>query len=606
MTTHFIPLDIPSLHQAYRDQTLTPSQVLEYIVERSAGYQDHNIWIQQLSVQQLEPYLARLNDYQVDQLPLYGIPFAIKDNIDLAGIDTTAGCEAYRYRPDDSAHIVQQLIAAGAIPIGKTNMDQFATGLVGTRSPEPWGPCRNAINPELISGGSSSGSAVAVALGLVSFSLGTDTAGSGRVPAMLNNIVGHKPSRGLLSMSGVVPACRSLDCPSIFALTAADVKRVFDITAHYDEHDSYARPNPYANSARNWGTPSYAPVIGVPLAENLDFFANQGGEQLFWQTVETWKNLGATIVNIDIAPLLEAAKLLYSGPWVAERYTVLRDLIDQTPDAVHPVVRGIVESAKHKTAVETFEYEYQMQDYRRMAQLMFDDIDFLLSPTAPTTYTINELLENPVELNSIMGYYTNYLNLLDLAGTAIPAGFASDGRPFGVTLIAPAMQDQVLLSYAHQWQGHHTDLALGALEYYPELPPAPDVEFSDTITLAVCGAHLSGMPLNWQLTERQAHLLEKTTSSDCYRLYALAGGPPYRPGLIRSEKGALIDIELWQMPIENFGSFVAGIPAPLGIGKIETVNGDWVTSFICEPYAVAEAKDITEFGSWRAYVESID
>ena len=604
MPNQFIPLDIESLHSAYANKTLTPAELVSYILQRCEQYQDRNIWIEQLSLSQIEPYLKSIETKSAAELPLYGIPFAIKDNIDLAGIDTTAACEEFRYTPDQDAYIVACLIQAGAIPIGKTNMDQFATGLVGTRSPEPWGACKNAIDPSLISGGSSSGSAVAVALGLVSFALGTDTAGSGRVPAMLNNIVGHKPSRCLFSMSGVVPACRTLDCPSVLALTVGDAQRVFDVAADYDAEDSYARKNPYANSKRYWGTPNSAPKIAVPLKENLNFFDNVGGEKLFWESIDKWHELGAEIVEIDISPLLEAAKLLYSGPWVAERYAATEKLMENTPNVVHPVVRDIIASAKGKTAVETFQYEYQKQAYRRLAQQIFESIDFLISPTAPRTYTIDEMLSNPIELNSIMGHYTNYLNLLDLAGTSVPAGFSSEGLPFGITLIAPAMQDQALLSYAHQWQSA-LNLNVGALDYCPTLREAPSVNFDNSILVAVCGAHLSGMPLNWQLLERGASLVETTTTSENYKFYALAGGPPFRPGLVRADDGASIDIEVWQMPAENFGSFVTNIPAPLGIGKVETSAGEWVSSFICEPYGLDGAKEITHLKSWRAYIESL-
>jgi len=603
MQDTFIPLDIPSLQFAYASRTLTPNDVVDYIIRRAADYRSHNIWITQLSKGQIQPYLDRLKDKNSDDLPLYGIPFAIKDNIDLANIDTTAGCEAFRYTPHEDAFIVRCLIAAGAIPIGKTNLDQFATGLVGTRSPEPWGPCKNSINPDYISGGSSSGSAVAVALGLVSFSLGTDTAGSGRVPAMLNNIVGHKPSKGLFSMMGVVPACRSLDCPSVFALSAYDAKTVFDVASTFDARDGYARRKPYANRARHWGKLA-APIIGVPSDANLKFFGNDDAQALFTQAIEKWKSLGATIREVDISDLLDAAKLLYEGPWVAERYAAIEELIENQPEKIHPVVREIIQTGAGKTAVDAFQYEYKMQDYRRLSEQLFADLDFLLSPTAPTSYTIDEMLDNPIQLNSNMGFYTNYMNLLDLAGTAIPAGFMQNGLPFGITLIAPAMHDQRLLSYAHQWQQHLT-LNAGALSYSPILADAPLVTVHDTIKIAVCGAHLEGMPLNWQLTERDAVLLEKTKSSESYQLYALPGGPPYRPGLKRvSQAGCKIEIEIWEMPAENFGTFVANIPAPLGIGKVETENGEWLTSFICESYGFDQAIDISSFGGWRAYMAS--
>ena len=604
MNEKFIPLDIASLQAAYKSQSLKPRDVVDYVLQRSSEFEDHNIWITRLTLAQITPFLSALEGVNIDSLPLYGVPFAIKDNIDLANIDTTAACEAFRYTPDESAFLVQCLISAGAIPIGKTNMDQFATGLVGTRSPEPWGPCKNSINPEYISGGSSSGSAVAVALGLVSFSLGTDTAGSGRVPAMLNNIYGHKPSRGLFSMSGVVPACRSLDCPSVFSLTASDAKQVFDVASSFDVNDSYARRKPFSNGARQWGQPLKAPVIGVPMNANLNFFGDIDNQALFAQAIEKWASLGAEIVEVDMQPLLDAAKLLYEGPWVAERYAALESLIESQPEKMHEVVRGIVQGATGKTAVETFQYEYRMQDYRRISEQLFSGLDFLLSPTAPTMYTIDQVLDDPVTLNSNTGYYTNYMNLLDLAGTAVPAGFSDKGLPFGVTMVAPAMSDQKLLSYAHQWQ-LASNKKVGALDYKPTLTTANDLNFDDMIQVAVCGAHLQGMPLNWQLTERDAELVNVTKTSACYELYALEGDSPRRPGLKRVAQGTSIDIEIWQMPSENFGSFVAGIPAPLGIGKVECINGAWLTSFICEPYGFVNAQDISSFGGWRAYIASL-
>lgn len=604
MSQSFIPMDIPSLSKAYQDQQLTPRDVVNYVLERSELYKAHAIWITPLNASELEPYLANLEKQDATTLPLYGIPFAIKDNIDLDGIDTTAACEAFRYKAESSAHIVSCLIAAGAIPMGKTNMDQFATGLVGTRSPEPWGPCKSSINPDYISGGSSSGSAVAVALGLVSFSLGTDTAGSGRVPAMLNNIYGHKPSKGLFSMSGVVPACRTLDCPSVFALTAADAKQIFDVASAFDVTDSYARKKPFSNSHINWGVPSTQPVIGVPVADNLNFFGDTESEALFAKAIEQWQSLGATIKEVNIQPLLDAAKLLYEGPWVAERYAAIESLIVNQEEQLHPVVAGIVAGAAGKTAVETFQFEYRMQDYRRKTELMFDDLDFLLSPTAPTTYTIEQVLEDPVTLNSNMGYYTNYMNLLDLAGASVPAGFTGQGLPFGVTLIAPAMEDQKLLSFAHLWQ-QSLDQIVGALDYKPALVNAHQTEFKRTIQVAVCGAHLQGMPLNWQLTERGSVLIESTTTSAAYELYALAGDSPRRPGLKRVENGNSIDVEIWEMPSENFGSFVAAIPEPLGIGKVELESGDWLPSFICEPYGFDGAVNISKYGGWRAYIATL-
>lgn len=602
---NFVPT-IEAVKQGYASQTFSPRELFEYLLKKTTSFADRNIWIRQLSMDELEPYLSRLESSLPDSLPLYGIPFAIKDNIDLAGIPTTAACAEFSYVPEQSAFVVEALIQAGAIPMGKTNMDQFATGLVGTRSPAPWGPCRNAFDPEVISGGSSSGSAVAVSLGLVSFSLGTDTAGSGRVPAMLNNIYGLKPSRGLLSMSGVVPACRTLDCPSVFATSVADAETVFSVAAQKDSGDAYARANPFANGSRFFGEPAQAPIVGIPKPQQLEFFGEGSAQQLFADAIATWKELGATVREVDFEPLLRAAKLLYEGPWVAERYAAVESMLESQPDAIHEVVRGIIETARGKDAVAAFKAEYQLQECRAYTEQLFGEVDFLISPTAPRSYTITELLEDPVQLNSNMGHYTNYMNLLDLCGLAIPAGFMANGIPFGVTLVAPKFREMSLLNQALVWERTNA-LPLGATSHHSGEQPAHNpVSISQTIEVAVCGAHLSGMPLNWQLSERGATLLEETRSSENYRFYALKGGPVKRPGLVRNEaNGVSVLVELWSVPAVEFGSFVAAIPYPLGIGKLELADGRWVSGFICEGIGIDGADDISELGSWRDYIASL-
>ncbi len=601
----FVP-HIEAVAGLYRDGTCSVRELVSHLMEKAERYTDHNIWIRRLPLAELEPYLQRLELSTPDELPLYGVPFAIKDNIDLEGVDTTAACPEFAYHPEQSAFIVQRLVDAGAIPLGKTNMDQFATGLVGTRSPAPWGPCKNAFDPAVISGGSSAGSAVAVALGLVSFSLGTDTAGSGRVPAMLNNIFGLKPSRGLLSMSGIVPACRTLDCPSIFALCTADTQRVFSIAAAQDEHDAFSTTNPFSNTGRFFGETKHKPVIGVPEQDQLEFFGEQSAAGLFDEAVQTWKALGAEIVEVDFEPLLKAAKLLYDGPWVAERYAALESILKSQPEAVHDVVRGIVESARGKNAVDAFKAEYELQEYRAVAERLFEQVDFLLSPTAPRSYLIDELLEKPVELNSNMGYYTNYMNLLDLCGLALPAGFMANGIPFGVTLIAPRCRETALLSHAMSWEKQR-ELPMGASSKVYHSNPAPAaVPVGRQIQVAVCGAHLKGMPLNWQLAERGAQLVSETETSENYRFYALKGGPVKRPGLVRDEEnGCRIKVEVWSLPAQEFGSFVAAIPYPLGIGKLELATGEWVSGFICEGLGIEGAEDISAMGSWRTYIRSL-
>lgn len=595
-----IDLTISALREHYRRGDFTPAELMGQLRDRCAAHADRNIWIHLLSADEQAVYLAALQGKSLDALPLFGIPFAIKDNIDLAGVPTTAACAEYSYIPEKSAFVVERLLAAGAIPVGKTNLDQFATGLVGVRSPEPWGPCRNAFDPDYISGGSSSGSAVAVALGLASFSLGTDTAGSGRVPAAFNNLVGLKPTRGVLSSSGMVPACRTLDSISIFALDAGDAATVFAEVAAEDVADDYARPLtdslwPGLVTSKTWR-------VAVPLPEQLQFFGNRDGLPLFEKSIERLRELGAEIVLRDFSLFFDAAKMLYQGPWVAERYAAIKELVGARPEVLHPVIRQIIEPATRISAVESFSAEYQMQHYRRLANRFFDDVNFALTPTAGAIYRVDEVLANPIELNSNLGYYTNFMNLLDLAAIAMPAGFLSNGLPWGVTAFTQAGGDRALLSLCQRYlEGISHSLGVTGITpstcgqlVYPSS--------SDWIAVVVCGAHLSGYPLNHQLLSRKAIMLEATTTSANYRFYALAGGPPKRPGLVRvSEDGAAIDVEVWAVPKGEFGSFVAAIPAPLGIGKVELADGSWQPGFICEPCGIQGAEDITALGSWKNY-----
>ncbi len=594
-------MTIVALQAAYRSGTLTPAQLLDELLLRCESYAAHNVWITRLSRAQLQPYLDALEGHSPDTLPLYGVPFAIKDNIDLAGIPTTAGCAEFAYVPSDDAFVVAQLLKAGAIPLGKTNLDQFATGLVGVRS--PWGACRNSFNPAYISGGSSSGSAVAVALGLVTFALGTDTAGSGRVPAAFNNIVGLKPSKGLLSTHGVVPACRSLDCVSIFATTTDDAAQVFDIAAQFDAQDAFARPNRDTNR-RNDGVPAKSTFrFAIPQDEQLQFFGNASAQACFAATVETLEQLGGECQRVDFTPFLQAAKLLYEGPWVAERRIATAG-VDAA--AMLPVIRDILASQAEARAEDVFRAQYQLQAYYQQVQPLLEHFDCLFTPTAGTLYTIAEVDADPIRLNSHLGYYTNFMNLLDCSAVAMPAGFLENGLPFGVTLFSRAFSDNRLLSLANRWQ-QALQLPLGATGQ--TLPPssAKAAGVDDRIEVVVCGAHLQGLPLNWQLTERGGELVAKTYSAACYRLYALAGGPPFRPGMVRDEaNGAAIEVEIWRLPTAQFGSFVAGIPAPLGIGKVELADGRWYSGFICEPTALASAADITHLGGWRAYQAHIE
>lgn len=605
MLSSNIDITITALLKSYKDKTSTPSDVVKNLLVRAKDFREHNIWIRQLTFEQIQPYLEKLQGHSPDTLPLYGIPFAIKDNIDLAGVPTTAACSVFEYTPTKSAFVVEQLINAGAIPMGKTNMDQFATGLVGVRSPEPWGACKNAFNADYISGGSSSGSSVALSLGLVSFSLGTDTAGSGRVPAAFNNLVGVKPSKGLLSMSGVVPACRSLDCVSIFALNTDDANIVFEQAAKYDKDDAYARSNPFNNNARHYQNESSSFSFAVPKKPQLQFFANVDAENLFNHSIAQLEKMGGTKKEIDFSPFLDAARLLYEGPWVAERFVAIEDIITNQADALLPVINTIIGGAVGKTAVDSFKAEYKLKHFKSITDSLLNEVDVLITPTTGTIYKIDEVENDPIQLNSNLGYYTNYMNLLDCSCVSVSSGFLGNGLPWGISFVAPAMQDRKLLSLANRFQ-QNLKLPLGATSLELKPTEASGFKPSEKISIIVCGAHLSGLPLNWQLTERGACLEEKTTTAAAYRMYALAGGPPYRPGLIRDTKqGRAIAIEVWSMPAENLGSFVAGIPAPLGLGKVETEGERWLTGFICEGYGIDGAEEVSEFGSWREYLKTL-
>jgi len=595
MNKDHLSLDVQSLHKAYREGTLEPHDLIDIVLERIEAQPNRHAWIYRLSREELLGYADSLDGHSPDTLPLFGIPFAIKDNIDLKGTPTTAACPAFEYTPEKSAFVVDCLIAAGAIPIGKTNLDQFATGLVGTRS--PYGACQNAFDPEYISGGSSSGSAVTVATGIVSFSLGTDTAGSGRVPAAFNNIIGVKPTRGLLSATGVVPACRTLDTVSIFALTAADAQRVLAVCAKFDPADAYARPAP--DFPYDFDTQAFR--FGVPRPEQLEFFGNTEAERLFEESVERLEVLGGQRVEIDFEPFLQAARLLYEGPWVTERYLAAQPLIDDAPGELMDVTHAIIAGGAKPRATDAFTAQYKLMTHKRASEAAWRKVDVILTPTAGTIYTIKQVNADPIKLNSNLGYYTNFMNLLDLSALAVPAGFQDDGLPFGVTLIAPAFGDAALLPLGDRL--HRSSVKnMGATRH--SLPALVDslAHEANRIRVAVCGAHMEGLPLNHQLTERGAKLVKKTLTSPHYRFYALAGGPPYRPGLVRDENGRSIEVEVWELPAQFFGSFVDGIPAPLGIGRVELINGEDVAGFLCEPHALESAEDISDYGGWRSYL----
>jgi allophanate hydrolase len=584
---------ISDLLHGYRTGRETPASVMERLLERCAD--ERRVWITRLSRDDVMARVAALDPTAIDRLPLYGIPFVIKDNIDLAGTVTTAGCPGFAYTPAQSAFVVQRLLDAGAIPLGKTNLDQFATGLVGTRS--PYGPCRNSFNADFISGGSSSGSAVAVATGLASFSLGTDTAGSGRVPAAFNNIVGLKPSNGRLSTRGVVPACRSLDCVSVFALTSEDAGAVLDAAEGYDAADSYSRKMG-DRGLNGWR-------VGVPRRDQLQFFGDVEYARLFDAAVRRLESLGGDVKEIDFDPFLQAARLLYEGPWIAERYAAVGSFIDAHQGEVHPITWQIIEAGKRPTAAAAFEAEYTRMGLLRQTETVWSQVDLVATPTAGTIYRLAELEADPLRLNANLGYYTNFMNLFDLSGVAVPAGFRADGLPFGITLVGPRGADRDLLRIAGQVQ-RASVTTLGALQVpLADRPMLPARLRDGYVPLAVCGAHMQGLPLNHQLRDRGGYLIQASATAPHYRLFALPGGPPHRPGMMRvHEDGARIELEVWALPTDQVGSFIAAIPAPLGMGKIELDSGALVTGFLCEGYASEGAADITSYGGWRDYVKA--
>ncbi len=595
-----LSLDLATLRARYADGTITPRGLIEAILGRIEAYNDPAVWIHRLSRDELLAHARRVEARGPAEQPLYGVPFAIKDNIDLAGSPTTAACPEFAYAPTESAFVVQRLLDAGAIPIGKTNLDQFATGLVGVRS--PYGVPRNPFHSEMIPGGSSSGSATAVSAGLVSFSLGTDTAGSGRVPASFNNLVGLKPTKGALSTRGVVPACRSLDCVSVFALTVEDASAVASVAGSYDAADPFARPAPPGALV-----PAAAPAgfrFGVPAPGQLNWFGDTLSPENFVRAVSELEKLGGTRIEIDFTPFQDAARLLYEGPWVAERWSAVKAFHAKHAGAIFPVTRRIIEGGEKLLAVDAFESGYKLAALRRAADATWTKVDTMVLPTAATIYTRAQVEADPITLNTRLGTYTNFANLLDTAALAVPTGFRSDGLPFGVTLFGPAWSDARLaaLGGALHRASLRTTGATGLA--LPPPPPAAAVSTNE-IALAVVGAHLTGQPLNGQLTSLGARLLRTAQTNDSYRLHALAGTVPPKPGLVRggSGTGAAIEVEVWALTPAAFGTLVAAIPMPLGIGTVQLADGSSVKGFICEPAALAGAKDITEFGGWRAFLK---
>ena len=587
-------LDLTTLHWAYDRGELSPEALIEALYARIADGRDPHVWIHLAPKAQLLAAARALGPRRDPKRPLWGIPFGVKDNIDVAGMPTTAACPDFTYEPDESAPVVERLLAAGALCLGKTNMDQFATGLVGTRS--PYGACSNVFDPKYLSGGSSSGSGVAVAAGHVTFALGTDTAGSGRVPAALNNIVGLKPTRGLLSTDGVVPACRSLDCVSVFALGCGDAAAVRDVMV--TEPKLLARLPP--SGPLRIGTPRWAQLQFYGDAE-----AARGHERVLGELIA----LGGEQVDVDWTPFAAIGDLLYGGPWLAERVLAVGDFIRGNPDACLPVTRTIIMNGERYTAGDTFSAFYRLDAMRAEVERVWESVDVLVLPTTPTIYTQADDARDPRMYNDRLGTYTRFANFLGYPALAVPGGIKPSGLPFGVSLVMPQGHDRALDSLGQRLEKR---LAVGAGRARVQLPGPrqPSIPPAETavsaIRLAVVGAHLRGLALNHQLIEAGAAFIAATRTAPCYRLYALPDTLPRKPGLQRvASGGSAIEIELWDVPAAAFGSFIAKVGPPLGIGNLECGDGQWVKGFICEGYAFEGAEDITRFGGFRAYLATL-
>ena len=593
-----LQFDIPSLHTAYRDG-LAPDEVMGEVFRRIEEVTDPGIFICLEERERIESGIRSLGEFDPQGKPLWGVPFVVKDNVDVRGLPTTAACPAYSYNPERDAYCVSLLREAGAILIGKTNLDQFATGLVGVRTPFP--VPKNAIDSELVPGGSSSGSAVAVAHGIVSFSLGTDTAGSGRVPAGLNNIVGLKPTLGSVSNTGVVPACRTLDTISIFALNVGDANAVYQQISCFDETDPYARRFP----GRGIGPAPTELRVGVPDERTREFCGDAVQKRSYEESLAALQELGADLVAIDFRPFYEVADLLYSGAWVAERDTVIEALLKEDPSAIHPVTRRVVEVANQFSATDAFRHFYHAAELKAEIRKTVQAVDMLCVPTMPTHYRVSEVEKDPIGTNSRLGTYTNFVNILDFCALTVPIATRGDGWPGSITLIAEAGRDGRLADIGHLIH-EQSGVTAGATSWPIAKSEPVTSACSEEIAMAVVGAHMTGLPLNRELTSLGARFLERTATASCYNLYALEGGPPKRPGLVRNDHGQSIEIEIWAMPTSQFGSFMGGVPQPLGIGSLDLIDGRQVKGFICESAGLLGAEDITSFGGWRNYLNSIE
>ncbi|MFC6085064.1 allophanate hydrolase [Sphaerisporangium aureirubrum] len=602
-------LDLATLAHRYRTGSADPVGVAEEVLRRIAARGDDHVWITLRSAGDVLADAALLAAEATDRPPLYGVPFAVKDNVDVAGMPTTAACPGYAYIADRNAPLVDRLIAAGALLVGKTNLDQFATGLSGTRS--PYGACESPLVPGLISGGSSSGSAVAVAAGLVSFAIGTDTAGSGRVPAALTGTVGVKPSRGLVSTLGVVPACASLDCPSVFATSVADGLAVLSVIAGTEPGDPWSRPFP--------AVPATAPPVGplrIGVPREPEFFGDDAAAAAFEEAAGALARLGHRLVPVDLDPFVAAGRLLYEGPWVAERLAAFGGFAERHRDMVHPVTLKILDGGRQLTAVDAFEGYYRLRELRARTMREWASMDVLVVPTVPTTFTIGEMLADPIARNDMLGHYTKFTNLLDLAGLSVPAGMTAAGRPHGITLLGPAGSDALLAGVAASYpvpsakaagaaprasNGSVSATRSPALASVPSPAPPGD---GPVPVLAVVGAHRSGQPLHGELVGLGATPLGTALTAPRYHLYALDGAVP-RAGLVRAAAGGVrVEVELYEIGAAALGTLLTMIAPPLGLGTLELDGGRYVHGFLCESYAAAGALDISAHGSWPGYLLS--
>jgi len=601
-------ITIKNLIQRYYSSYVTPTEYINSLLEliRDNDHQTQDpAWISIATDENIASQLKNLDalvkEKNITNLPLYGVPFAIKDNIDALGWETTVACPDFIFKPIKNATVVQKLLDAGAILIGKTNLDQFATGLVGTRS--PYGIVPNTFNPSYVSGGSSSGSASVVARGLVCFSLGTDTAGSGRIPAAFNNIVGTKPTPGVISTEGVFPACKSLDCVSIMTLTAADAAIILNVLKSTETDQAReAQFHPKSKPIFNFTKPIR---IGVPTS--CLFLDNGQYQEVFTKAINTAKGLNVEFVPIDIEPFVEAGKLLYDGPWVSERFAVTEDFLKTNPNSFNPTVKQIILNGESYSAAEGFKAIYQLKELEVETKKSWSQCDVIVVPSAPNHPTIEDLKNYPIVKNSELGMYTNFVNLMRLCAVAVPSGFTNSGLPFGITLIAQEGSDHALLHLAAEWQILF-DLTLGKSNMKGTLEELsiPTTK-KDVVHIAVVGAHLEGMPLHWQLTERNARLIKACKSANSYRLFSLPNTTPPKPGLVKySSNGFSIDLEVYEIPSSEVGSFLNLIPEPLGLGNIELEDGTWVKGFICEPYAIEGARDISHLGGWRLFMNQLE